>query len=328
MKKQLQAGLVSALMASSVMMSGAARADQVFAQDVIIQGSLCVGVDCVNGEAFSFDTIILKENNLRIYFNDTSASSAFPNVDWRLIANETNNGGANMFAIEDSTNSKKPFYIEANSPNNLVYLDSAGRVGVKTSSPAVDLHVRSGNSPALRLEQDGSAGFSAQTWDVAGNETNFFIRDVTNASRIPFKIIPSAPNNSLFIAADGDVGLGTSTPDGPFQVENGAGTTDDFFVNSDGFIAIGNNDPKQPVHVAGDGSRRRGIRLEQTTAGTKWDINNYETGAAEGAGNFGINLGGVGTQLVITTTGTLRIPALTNCAPGTLQTNAAGDLSC
>ncbi|MDJ0933178.1 hypothetical protein [Breoghania sp.] len=44
--------------------------------------------------------MILKENNLRIFFNDTSASSSFPNVDWRLIANETSNGGANMFAIE------------------------------------------------------------------------------------------------------------------------------------------------------------------------------------------------------------------------------------
>ncbi|WP_321341965.1 hypothetical protein [Breoghania sp.] len=252
MKKQLQAGLVSALMASSVMMTSAARADQVFIQDVIIQGSLCTGVDCVNGEAFGFDTIVLKENNLRIFFNDTSSSGSFPNVDWRLIANETNNGGQNMFAIEDSTNSKKPFFIEANSPNNLVHLDSAGRVGIKTSSPAVDLHVLNGNSPTLRLEQDGSAGFSPQTWDVAANETNFFIRDVTNASRLPFRIVPAAPSNSLYIAADGDVGLGTATPDGPFQVENGAGTDDDFIVMGTGYVGIGTNAPTVPLQIYGE----------------------------------------------------------------------------
>ena len=328
MKKLAGLGLAAGLTMTSALVAGPAIADQVFTQDVIVQGSLCVGVDCVNGESFSFDTVILKENNLRIYFNDTSASSAFPNVDWRLIANETTNGGQNMFAIEDSTNSKRPVWIQANSPSNLLYLSSAGRIGIKTSSPAVDLHMLSGNSPTLRLEQDGSGGFAAQTWDVAGNETNFFVRDVTNAGRLPFRIAPSAPSNALFIAANGHVGLGTNTPDGPFQVENGTGTTDDFLVNSSGFIAIGNNDPKQPVHIAGDGSRRRGIRLEQTTAATRWDINNYETGAAEGAGNFGINLGGVGTMLVITTAGTLRIPGLTNCAPGTIQTNAAGDLSC
>ncbi|PTW55737.1 endosialidase-like protein [Breoghania corrubedonensis] len=251
MTKLAGMGLAAGLLMSSALVTGAARADQVFADDVIVQGSLCVGVDCVNGENFGFDTLVLKENNLRIFFNDTSSSSSFPNVDWRLIANETSNGGANMFVIEDSTNSKRPLWIDANSPNNLLYLSSAGRVGIKTSSPALQLHVRDGNSPGLRLEQDGSAGFSAQTWDVAGNETNFFVRDATNAGRIPFKIVPAAPNNSLYIASNGNVGLGTATPDGPFQVENGVGTDDDFIVTSSGFVGVGTNAPVVPLHVYG-----------------------------------------------------------------------------
>jgi hypothetical protein len=46
--------------------------DFVINDDMIIIGSLCVGFDCVNGEVFSFDTIRLKENNLRIKFDDTS----------------------------------------------------------------------------------------------------------------------------------------------------------------------------------------------------------------------------------------------------------------
>ena len=58
--------------------------DQVFIDDVIVQGSLCVGQDCSNGENFGFDTQRLKENNLRIHFNDTSASASFPSNDWRL----------------------------------------------------------------------------------------------------------------------------------------------------------------------------------------------------------------------------------------------------
>ncbi|WP_321335728.1 hypothetical protein [Breoghania sp.] len=253
MKKQLQAGVVAALMASSVMMSSSAHADQVFAQDVIIQGSLCTGVDCVNGETFSFDTLILKENNLRIFFKDTSNSSSFPNVDWRLIANETTNGGQNMFAIEDSTSGTKPLFIQSSAPNNTVFMSGNGNVGFRTSTPAVSLHTRSGNSPALRLEQDSSGGFTSQTWDVAGNETNFFIRDVTNAGRIPFKIAPGAPANSLFIANNGRVGLGTSTPDGPFQVENGGGTADDFIVSSSGFVGIGTNNPTVPLEINATG---------------------------------------------------------------------------
>ena len=36
------------------------------------------------------------------------------------------------------------------------------------------------------MEQDGSSGFNPQTWDLDGNETDFFVRDVTHASSLPF----------------------------------------------------------------------------------------------------------------------------------------------
>src|SRR6185369_2938107 len=52
--------------------------DVVFADDVIVQGSECVGLDCVNNENFGFDTLRLKENNTRIHFDDTSVSAGFP----------------------------------------------------------------------------------------------------------------------------------------------------------------------------------------------------------------------------------------------------------
>ena len=76
-----------------VAMAGMASADQVFTDDVIIDGSLCVGVDCVNGESFGFDTIRLKENNLRIRAFDTSSSGSFPTVDWQITFNDSVNGG-------------------------------------------------------------------------------------------------------------------------------------------------------------------------------------------------------------------------------------------
>ena len=45
---------------------------QLFTQDVIVDGSLCAGTDCASSESFGFDTIRLKENNVRIKFQDTS----------------------------------------------------------------------------------------------------------------------------------------------------------------------------------------------------------------------------------------------------------------
>ena len=200
---------------------------QVFATDLIVQGSGCVGVDCSTTESFGFDTFRLKENNLRLHFNDTSASASFPTNDWRLTANDSSNGGAERFSIEDATNNKTPFTVEGNTPSNTLYVDSAGRVGVQTNSPAVLLHTVDGNSPTLRLEQDGSDGFQSQIWDLAGNETNFFLRDVSNSSLLPFRVQPGAAKNSIYIYSDGDVGMGT--PDGgadaPLHVRRTDGTS-------------------------------------------------------------------------------------------------------
>jgi hypothetical protein len=76
-----------------------AQADEVILDDVIVDGSLCVGQDCINDEDFQFDTLRLKENNLRIGFTDTSSSAAFPTEDWVIVINESNNGGMNFFVI-------------------------------------------------------------------------------------------------------------------------------------------------------------------------------------------------------------------------------------
>lgn len=185
--------------------------DQVYADDIIVQGSACIGLDCVNNESFGFDTIRLKENNTRIKFEDTSVGS-FPTNDWQLTANDSASGGASKFSIEDITGSKVPFTITAGAATNSIFVDSTGRLGLRTSTPVLDIHVSTGNTPAMRLEQTNAAGFTAQTWDVAGNEANFFVRDVTSGSRLPFRIRPGAPTSSIDISADGSVGVGTGSP--------------------------------------------------------------------------------------------------------------------
>ncbi|MCP5050723.1 MAG: tail fiber domain-containing protein, partial [bacterium] len=83
----------------------------------------------------------------------------------------------------------------------------------------------SGNTPTLRLEQDGSSGFTPQTWDVAGNEANFFIRDATNGSTLPFKIKPGAPTSSIFVKADGKIGIGTESIDSNATIHHLTGST-------------------------------------------------------------------------------------------------------
>ncbi|MBK6977361.1 MAG: hypothetical protein IPH28_09910 [Cytophagaceae bacterium] len=70
--------------------------DNVIADDLIVQGDGCFGIDCINNENFGINTIKLKTNNLRIGFDDTS-TGAFPANDWELEANESASGGLNAF---------------------------------------------------------------------------------------------------------------------------------------------------------------------------------------------------------------------------------------
>ncbi len=198
--------------------------DICYVDDLIVDGSICVGFDCTCNYSFGFDTLVLKENNLRIFFDDTSTSASFPRNDWRIVANDSANGGASYLGIEDSTAGRRVFTVEAGAPSHSLFVDDGGRVGFGTSTPSVDLHVVSGNTPTLRLQQDGSSGFAPQTWDVAGNETNFFVRDVTNGSTLPFRIQPDAPNNVVTIRADGKVGFGTWGPSYPMHLLTNSST--------------------------------------------------------------------------------------------------------
>jgi hypothetical protein len=207
--------------------------DFVVNDDLIIDGSACIGFDCVNGESFGFDTIRLKENNLRIKFDDTSVAASFPRNDWQLTANDSANGGASKFSIDDISGGRTPFTVEAGSPSHSLYVDDGGRLGLGTSTPSTEIHAIDGDTPTLRLQQDGTSGFAPQTWDVAGNETNFFIRDVTNGSTLPFRIRPGASTSSVFIDSDDQVGIGTASPDARLHVNTKGAGEDNFLINND-----------------------------------------------------------------------------------------------
>jgi hypothetical protein len=213
--------------------------DIVEADDVIIQGSLCVGLDCVNNESFGFDTIRLKENNTRIKFDDTSTSAGFPNNDWQLTANDSASGGANKFSIEDITGSKVPFTTIAGAPTNSLFIASSGKVGFGNGSPVLNLHITATDTPAIRQEQTNGGGFTAQTWDIGANEANWFVRDVTGGSRLPLRIRPGAPTSSVDISATGNVGIGTASPG--FKTHLLTGNVDGLRVESSnsGFVEVG-----------------------------------------------------------------------------------------
>jgi hypothetical protein len=282
-------------------------ADQVIADDLIVQGSTCVGLDCVANESFGFDTIRLKENNTRIKFDDTSASAGFPANDWQLTANDSASGGSSKFSIEDITGSKVPFTITAGASTNSIFVDSTGRVGFRTSTPVLDLHVATSNTPAIRLEQNNSGGFTAQTWDIAGNEANFFVRDVTGGSRLPFRIRPGAPTSSIDISASGDVGIGTASPSAKLHVTTSSGTADPH-------LKVEDTNGTAAARTMAQFSNNGDVRVEwvNTALGATWGINMVSD-------QIRMIRASVGTPFILQSNGNLTIT-------GTLTTGSSREI--
>jgi Chaperone of endosialidase len=193
--------------------------DIVHLDDVIADGNLAVGNDAYSGYVFGYDTIALMEENLRIFFNDTTTLANFPNNDWRLVANDRTEGGGEYFAIEDATAGAMVFLVEAGAPANSLYVDINGDVGINTATVDAELHILDGNTATVRLEQDASYGWPAQIWDVGAHETYFFINDSTHGNKKPLRIESNTPTATLALTEDGYVGIGTGDPGWPLTVE-------------------------------------------------------------------------------------------------------------
>tara|TARA_R110002095_G_C4225880_1_gene237544 strand:+ start:881 stop:1420 length:540 start_codon:yes stop_codon:yes gene_type:complete len=88
-------------------------ADEVIADDLIVQGSLCAGVDCVEDVDFGFDTLKLQSASPQIVFQDTSSSSSFPTEDW--VVGVTDGGSAiqSSFFIQNLTQGLNALVISA-----------------------------------------------------------------------------------------------------------------------------------------------------------------------------------------------------------------------
>jgi hypothetical protein len=197
--------------------------DQVINDDLIVTASACVGEGCQDGELFDSNTMILKENVVRLKFIDTSTAANDPTNDWAFTINDAFVGGAEKFSIEDITARTFPLTIEAGAPSNTLYADDNGLVGMGTSTPLADLHILDDDSPTLRLQQDTSSGFTNQIWDLRANDDAFSILDGTNGGREALKIRIGALDNLLVLDSDNNVGVGTGDPTSKLHVFDDAG---------------------------------------------------------------------------------------------------------
>lgn len=94
----------------------------------------------------------------------------------------------------------------------LMTFSQLGKVGIGTTSPGTNFHVNdpADNFAAIRVSN------TENSWDMSASGSSGFqitqFQGAFTTDNRPFRIEPEAPTSSMHIAANGDVGLGTSSP--------------------------------------------------------------------------------------------------------------------
>ncbi|MEZ5714069.1 MAG: hypothetical protein R3D85_02170 [Paracoccaceae bacterium] len=246
-----------------------------------IAGNLCVGFGCTGSESFGYnDTLKLKYETNAILFDDTRApASGFPAGDWRLKANDTFSGGASYFALVDADGAGAVLTVADGTRANALYIDSAGKAGFGTALPAATLHLVAGNTPAIRVEQDGSGGGTPYAWQLTGDDAGLRLSDLT-AATVPVTLLPGAPGDALVLGGNGWLGLGTAAPAAGLHMLRADGAAR---LRIDETAAT--TAPRTLLSLANNG--RPEIVMANTDTGGEWSF---------GAGtNFILKQGAVGT---------------------------------
>lgn len=182
--------------------------------DLIVDG-ICVGNDCQNNADCYDETLKLKEEVIRVLFEDTSSGECVPTNDWQIIINDSASGGGEYFAIQDADayGATTPFTIENEAPNNSLYIKSNGRIGIGTSAPthAMEMKTPYGTPATFICDQTDGASVCLCADNVhtfVGSKTNHDLRLLVNDSP------------KITIDTDGEVGIGTKFPSHLLEVYN------------------------------------------------------------------------------------------------------------
>ena len=195
------------ILPSLLALAAPAGAEVLSTTNPTIRSFLCVGPGCIDPENPLGDELRLKGNSVRLHFEDDSTTAGRPTGDWRIIINDTVNGGDDYFSIQDVDGNTQPFRVDAGARTDALVVDETGRIGLGTGLPVEDIHVVNSDTPTIRFEQIGGS-FGDQTFDIGSNEFGFFIRDVSAGDILPFRLLDGAEDGTLVIEGAGGALVG------------------------------------------------------------------------------------------------------------------------
>ncbi|MDQ2090942.1 hypothetical protein [Marimonas arenosa] len=245
-----------------LVLAPAALAQTVLSGNHSVDGHLCAGQGCTGSESFIYEALKLKSSDTSIVFEDTSTGQGASTRDWKIEVNDVWSD-SEYFAVK--SHAKTVFRVDADAPYYALKISDNGNVGLGTFLPQADLHVMSGSTPTIKLEQDGSNGNAPYEWDIFGSEVGFGIRTWDGGLKVPFLIQAGAPQNALTILDDGDIGLGFGSPTAALHLRRDDGTAT-FMVQETDATTV----PRTMMNLQNNG--RPELVMGNTATDGEWSI--------------------------------------------------------
>ncbi|MFH0712378.1 MAG: hypothetical protein V2A55_00750, partial [Candidatus Jorgensenbacteria bacterium] len=200
---------------------------------------------------------------------------------------------AGAFHIRDATTLESPLIIEASTPDNTLYLNSSGNVGIGTTAPSGKLEILgSENADEARLifsASDASDRFTIET-DLDGSVPN---------DRLGFRSYST--DNILVLTNPGNVGIGTVSPGSKLQVSTG---NSEYLPSTSGF-SLRKNEEGYGLFSGVSGSGNAWLQ-----AGTSNDATNYNLILQSRGGSVGIATSSPAYNLHVYGTGAFSQPVI------------------
>lgn len=126
------------------------------------------------------------------------------------------------FQIRDVAGNTSPVTIQAGTPSNTLYIKSDGNIGIGTSSPSEELHIQS-TSPGVRLQDSDGTNTFGRT-HFSGSSLYFYSRNNTSNGNFIWAGSNGTANTEFMrINSDGNLGIGTGSPDDLLHIFNSSG---------------------------------------------------------------------------------------------------------
>jgi hypothetical protein len=211
-------------------------------------------------------------------------------------------------------------------------VDTSGRVGIGTTSPATDLHIKNSSHTQLLIE----SGTTSEGIILFGDSDDLNVGSITYNHSANFMAFETADSERLRIDSSGNIGIGDSNPPSNTKVAiqaDGIGIRLDGTANTTRSIFFRNTTSSNPAQVYADGSLR--LRTEDAGTSIEFQTVDSERMRIDSSGRLLVgttdssvwnNGAGGNTGTVIESDGTIQLAKSNNITAYFNRLNSDGDI--